>query len=78
MQVSTWLSNISFKDSFHLRPIWLQTLVAIDSKSCQTSLPSFCALPSEVAVLFDSNLIGHPFLEQVVDLLDMLLCTGFN
>ena len=35
-----WPSNIAF----HLRPIWLQTLVAmIDSESCQTSFPSFCA-----------------------------------
>ena len=31
--VTTWLSNIAF----HLRPIWLQTLVAIDSESRQTS-----------------------------------------
>ena len=29
---------------FHLRPIWLQFLVAIDSESCQRSFPSFCAL----------------------------------
>ena len=28
---------------FHLRPIWLQFLVAIDSESCQRSFPSFCA-----------------------------------
>ena len=44
--VTTWLSNITF----HLRLIWLQTLVAIDSESRQTS--SFCVPPSEVAVLF--------------------------
>ena len=37
--VTTWLSNIAF----HLRPIWLQTLVAIDLESCQTLFPSFCA-----------------------------------
>ena len=71
--VATWLSNIAF----HLRPIWLQTLVAIDSESCLTSFPRFCAPPSEVAVLFDSNLSRLPFLGQVVDL-DLLLCTGFD
>ena len=37
--------------TFHLRPILLQTLVAIDSESCQTSFPSFCAQPSEVSLL---------------------------
>ena len=62
--VTTWLSNIAF----HLRPIWLQTLVAIDSESCLTSFPSFCAPPSEVAALFNSNLSRRPFLGQVVDL----------
>ena len=31
-------------------------MVAIDSESCQTSFQSFCAPPSEVTVLFDSNL----------------------
>ena len=71
--VTTWLSNITF----HLRPIWLQTLAEIDSESCLTSFPSFCAPPSEVAVLFDSNLSRLPFLGQVVDL-DLLLCTGFD
>ena len=40
----------------HLRQIWRQTLVVIDSESCQTLFPSFCATPSEVAVLFNSNL----------------------
>ena len=60
-----------------MRPIWLQTLVAIDSESRQTSFQSFCAPPSEVAVLFDSNLSRRPFLRQVVDL-DLLLCTGFD
>ena len=63
--------------AFHLRPILLQTLVVIDSESCQTSFPSFCASPSEVAVLFYSNLSRRPFLGQVVDL-DLLLCTGFD
>ena len=71
--VTTWLSNIAF----HLRPIWLQTLAEIDSESCLTSFPSFCAPPSEVAVLYDSNLSRRPFLGQVVDL-DLLLCTGFD
>ena len=40
-------------------------------------VPSFFALPSEVAVLFNLNLSRRPFLWQVVDL-DLLLCTGFN
>ena len=52
-------------------------LVAIDSESHLTSFPRFCAPPSEVAVLFDSNLSRCPFLGQVVDL-DLLLCTGFD
>ena len=63
--------------AFHLLPIWLQTLVAIDSESRLTSFPSFCAPLSEVAALFDSNLSRRPFLRQVVDL-DLLLCTGFD
>ena len=49
----------------------------IDSESRQTSFQSFFAPPSEVAVLFDSNLSRRPFLGQVVDL-DLLLCTGFD
>ena len=61
--------------TFHLRPIWLQTLVEIDSESYQTLFPSFCALASEVAVLFCSNLSRLPFLGQFVDS-DLLLCTG--
>ena len=74
MLVTTWLSNITF----HLLSIWLQTssLVAIDSESRLTSFPRFCIPQSEVAGLFNSNLIRHPFLWQVVDL-DLLLCTGF-
>ena len=71
--VTTWFWNITF----HLLPIWLQTLVAIDSELRLTSFPSFCAPPSEVAVLFYSNLSRRPFLGQVVDI-DLLLCTGFN
>ena len=71
--VNTWLSNIAF----HLRPIWLQTLVAIDSELRLTLFPSFCAPPSEVTALFDSNLSRRPFLGQVVDL-DLVLCTGFD
>ena len=61
--VTILLSNIAF----HLRPIWQQTLVAIDSESRLTSFPSFCALPSEVAALFNTNLSRRPFLGQVVD-----------
>ena len=60
-----------------LRPIELQTLVSIDSKSRLTSFPSFCAPIFGVAVLFDSNLSRRPFFRQVVDL-DLLLCTGFD
>ena len=71
--LTTWLSNIAF----YLRPIWLQTLVAIDSESRLTLFPSVCASPSEVAELFYLKLIRRPFLGQVVDL-DLLLCTGFN
>ena len=63
--------------TFHLRPIGLQTLVAINSESRLTSFPSLCTLIFEVAVLFDSNLSRRPFLRQVVDL-DLLLCTGFD
>ena len=33
--------------------------------------------PSEVSMLFNSNLSRRPFLRQVVNL-DLLLCTGFN
>ena len=65
MLVSTWLSNIAF----HLQQIY--------SESCQTLFPSFCSQPSEVAVLFDSNLSSHHFVGQLVNL-DLLLCTGFN
>ena len=39
--------------------------------------PRFCVLPSEVAMLFDSNLSRLPFLGHVVDL-DLLLCTGLD
>ena len=52
-----------------LQLIWLQTLVAFDSESCETSFPSFCAPPQ--------SLLQMPFLEQVVDL-DLLLCTGID
>ena len=73
--VTTSLSNIAFR----LRPIWLLTLVAIDSESRLISFPSFCAQPSEVAALFDWNLssLRRPFLGQVVDS-DLPLCTGFD
>ena len=79
--VTTWFSNITF----HLWPIWMQTLIAIDSEieseSRQTSFPSFCTPPSEVAALFDSIWARHPFLGQVVDsepISDQQLCTGFD
>ena len=42
-------SNLSI--TFPLLLIWLQILVAIDSESCQTLFPIFCALTSEVTVL---------------------------
>ena len=71
--VTIWLSNITF----HLRPICLQTLIAIDSELRQTSFPSICAPQSQVAVLFNSNLSRHPFLGQVVDS-DLPLCTRFD
>ena len=45
-------SYIALSIAFHLRPIWLQTLVAIDSESWKSLFASFCAQPSEVAVLF--------------------------
>ena len=45
--VTIWLSNIAF----HLRPIWLQTLIAIESKSYKTSFPSFCAPLSDLDLL---------------------------
>ena len=73
MLVTTWLSNIAFQ----LWPIWLQTLVPLDSESRLAYFPSFCAQPSEVTVLFNLNLSRRPFLQQVVDL-HLLLCTGFN
>ena len=63
--------------AFHLLPIWLQTLVAINSESRLTLFTSFCVPPSEVAMLFDSNLSRRPFLRKVVDL-DLLLFTEFN
>ena len=40
-------------------------------------LPNFCAPPSEVAGLFDSNLSRCALLGKVVDL-DLLLSTGFD
>ena len=52
---------MAFKHSF------ATYLLAMDSESCQTSFPSFCSPPSEVAVLLDWNLSKLPFLRQVVD-----------
>ena len=34
----------SFKHGFHLQQILLQTLVVMDSESCQGFFPSFCGL----------------------------------
>ena len=56
---------MDFKLSISFATDWLQTLVAIDSESCQTLFPSSWALPSEVSVLIDLNLRGRPFLCQV-------------
>ena len=58
MQVSTWLSSIAF----HVTLISLQVLIVTYSESCQRLFTSYCALPSEVAVLFNWNLSRHPFL----------------
>ena len=68
--VTTWL-RISFATGM------AANLVAIDSESFLTSFPSFCAPPSEVAVLFNSNLSTPPFPGHVVNL-DLLFCTGFD
>ena len=54
-------SQFSLYMAFHLQPIWLKTLVAINLASCQRLFPTFCSQPSEVAVLFDWNLSRHPF-----------------
>ena len=75
--MTTWLTNTTF----HLQPIWLQTLVVIYSESRLTSFPSFCAPPSEVALLINSNLSRRPFLRQVVEStksIYLLLWTGFD
>ena len=50
------LSRLPFlgQVAFHLPLIGLQTLVESDSGSYQTSFPSFCAPPCDVAVLFNS------------------------
>ena len=71
--VTTWLSNIAF----HLLPIWLHLLVAINSQSRLTLFPSFCLPPSEVSVLFNLKLSRRPFFRQVINLL-LLLCTGLD
>ena len=71
--------KLAFNITFHLRPLWLQNLVAINSESESrlTLFPSFCAPPSEIAALFDSNLRRISFLGQVVNL-DLLLCRGLH
>ena len=50
-------------------------MVAIDSELRLTLFTSFCAQPSEVSVLFYSNLRRCPFLGEVV--IYLLLSTGF-
>ena len=54
--VTTWLSNITF----HLRQTRLQTLVGIDSDSCQTSFPSICAPLSDLSRLLLPWQCGWP------------------
>ena len=55
--VTTLLSDITF----HLLPIWLQTLVAIVSESCLTLFPSFCTtIWSCCAVQFKSEQTPFP------------------
>ena len=56
---------------------WLQTLVAVNSESCQRLFPSFCSLPYDVAVLFNWNLSRGPFPGQVIHRY-LLPCTGCN
>ena len=56
---------MAFKHHISLLLIWLQTLVVINSESCQRSFPSICSPPSEVALLFNLNLSRRPFLGQV-------------
>ena len=77
MQVFTLCLNMTF----HLRPIWLQTLVAINSLwflSIQNQIFfKLCFPPSEVAVLINQNLSRRPFPGLVVNF-DLLLCTGFD
>ena len=67
---------MAFKHCISFATDWAANFVVMDSESRLTSFPSFCAPPSEVAVLFYSNLSRRPFLGQVVDF-DLLLCTGF-
>ena len=61
------MGSIAFKHYLSVVLIWLKTLVAVDSESCQKLFPSFCAWPSEVTVLFNGNLSRRPFLGQVSD-----------
>ena len=75
--VTTWISKIAF----HLQPIWLQTLIANDSESCQ----SFCALPSEVTVLFDLMFESQHCKQMLFSWTSngyiccfQVLCTGFD
>ena len=56
----------------------MQTLVIIDSESCKNLFPNFCSRPSDVAVLFNSNLSRRSVLGQVVNLDLLLLWTGVD
>ena len=65
LDLSTLVTYMAFKHHISLLLIWLQTLVVINSESCQRSFPSICSPPSEVALLFNLNLSRRPFLGQV-------------
>ena len=46
-KIKNW--NLSCPNiAFHLLPIWVQTLVAINSEWCRASFPSFCVPPDEL------------------------------
>ena len=70
--------NLNLEKIFDIK-LWMVKLWTIYNFEIKlwTLPPSFCAQPSEVAMLFDSNLSRLSFLGQVVDL-DLLLCTGFD
>ena len=61
--------------AFHLRLIWLQTLVAFDSESRLTSFPSFARRHLKSLRCLSRRLFK--FVGQDGNL-DLLLCTGFD